>query len=269
MLGWRDQLGRTQLSGANRARKGNAKTSYRKVLLGTNAAGIPPPAWRRYGSSRQASDWCRLRRRRLRSPAALPSVTCSWPRGVTTPRVRGEHCWRWRRDSNPGWGCPHTRFRGALLRPLGHATAEHTTRAGRPGRNRLRGCPGDLRRSPGAGRHTPLRGCRRPPRSGAWRADPGAAGGLYVDGSKVATKVAPDNRHEPVCRAASRSASTSACAVGSLSRSRAFQPTPMIPPSGATTKAPTGTSPLARAVRAADNARPSHCSYCSFRAATR
>ena len=31
--------------------------------------------------------------------------------------------WRWRWDLNPRWACTHTRFRGVLLRPLGHATA--------------------------------------------------------------------------------------------------------------------------------------------------
>src|SRR5437016_7213929 len=31
---------------------------------------------------------------------------------------------RWCRDSNPGRSYPLTRFRGVLLRPLGHTTAE-------------------------------------------------------------------------------------------------------------------------------------------------
>ena len=35
--------------------------------------------------------------------------------------------WRWRWDLNPRWACPHTRFRGVLLRPLGHATAGQAT----------------------------------------------------------------------------------------------------------------------------------------------
>src|SRR3954469_9065414 len=39
--------------------------------------------------------------------------------------------WRWRRDLNPRRGCPLTRFRGVLLRPLGHTTVEKGTR--RPG----------------------------------------------------------------------------------------------------------------------------------------
>jgi hypothetical protein len=37
--------------------------------------------------------------------------------------------WRWRWDLNPRWACTHTRFRGVLLRPLGHATAGEATRA--------------------------------------------------------------------------------------------------------------------------------------------
>ena len=35
----------------------------------------------------------------------------------------GISAWRWRRDLNPRWTCAHKRFRGVLLRPLGHATA--------------------------------------------------------------------------------------------------------------------------------------------------
>src|SRR6185436_18624171 len=31
--------------------------------------------------------------------------------------------WRWRWDLNPRRSCPLTRFRGVLLRPLGHSTA--------------------------------------------------------------------------------------------------------------------------------------------------
>ena len=44
--------------------------------------------------------------------------------------------WRWRWDLNPRRSCPLTRFRGVLLRPLGHATAEQATRAGDRRRNR-------------------------------------------------------------------------------------------------------------------------------------
>src|SRR6185436_9301212 len=35
--------------------------------------------------------------------------------------------WRWRWDLNPRRSCPLTRFRGVLLRPLGHATADEVT----------------------------------------------------------------------------------------------------------------------------------------------
>src|SRR5207244_1525340 len=57
--------------------------------------------------------------------------------------------WRWRRDLNPRWTCAHKRFRGVLLRPLGHATADEGTgarirlrnlalfRGGRPQTNRI------------------------------------------------------------------------------------------------------------------------------------
>jgi len=37
--------------------------------------------------------------------------------------------WRWRRDLNPRTGLPVTRFRGVLLRPLGHATAGQLTQS--------------------------------------------------------------------------------------------------------------------------------------------
>src|SRR5699024_500070 len=37
--------------------------------------------------------------------------------------------WRWRWDLNPRWASTHKRFRGVLLMPLGHATAEHCTRS--------------------------------------------------------------------------------------------------------------------------------------------
>src|SRR4029079_18733653 len=43
------------------------------------------------------------------------------PRSVEGP-------WRWRWDLNPRWACTHTRFRGVLLRPLGHATADEGTK---------------------------------------------------------------------------------------------------------------------------------------------
>ena len=44
-------------------------------------------------------------------------------------RLSSAPCWRWRRDLNPRWACTHKRFRGVLLRPLGHATAEECTGA--------------------------------------------------------------------------------------------------------------------------------------------
>ena len=45
------------------------------------------------------------------------------PRASSEPGLRT----RWRWDSNPRWSCPHTRFRGVLLWPLGHATADNDT----------------------------------------------------------------------------------------------------------------------------------------------
>ena len=55
------------------------------------------------------------------------------PEGLRThdapgPRFgAGSVRWRWRWDLNPRWACTHTRFRGVLLRPLGHATAGKAT----------------------------------------------------------------------------------------------------------------------------------------------
>ena len=43
---------------------------------------------------------------------------------------------RWRWDLNPRRSCPLTRFRGVLLRPLGHATAEEVTGRKAAGPNR-------------------------------------------------------------------------------------------------------------------------------------
>jgi hypothetical protein len=67
------------------------------------------------------------------------------------PQVRDHIGWRWRRDLNPRLACANKRFRGVLLRPLGHATAGKAT-----GRRRCR-------RNRGGGRRTPpARTCSRP-----------------------------------------------------------------------------------------------------------
>ena len=69
--------------------------------------------------------------------------------------VPGRHDWRWRWDLNPRRSCLLTRFRGVLLRPLGHATAVDSS-----------GARAAARRSPGAGPRTPRPGRPRPPRAG-------------------------------------------------------------------------------------------------------
>ena len=54
------------------------------------------------------------------------------PKEHTAPAVQPlmtERQWRWRWDLNPRRTCALTRFRGVLLRPLGHATAEEATGA--------------------------------------------------------------------------------------------------------------------------------------------
>ena len=55
-------------------------------------------------------------------------------------QVRVQLSWRWRWDLNPRWACTHTRFRGVLLRPLGHATADEGTRAAAEAEIRRRVC---------------------------------------------------------------------------------------------------------------------------------
>ena len=69
-------------------------------------------------------------------------------------RLVSQDVWRWRRDLNPRWTCAHKRFRGVLLRPLGHATAGEATR----------GVGG--RRNPPARRCTRRRAPRRRPPGG-------------------------------------------------------------------------------------------------------
>src|SRR6478752_6698705 len=81
-----------------------------------------------------------------------------------------------------------------------------------------------------------------------------AAPAHIVHGSRVTTRVCPSRRHSPRARAASRSATTSACPVGSCSASRTLRPRPTVVPSGPTTTAPMGTSPVASADRASSRA---------------
>ena len=63
------------------------------------------------------------RRLDLRDRAGSRSPTRSTCRTPPVPESRQGCEWRWRWDLNPRWACTHTRFRGVLLRPLGHATA--------------------------------------------------------------------------------------------------------------------------------------------------
>ena len=67
-----------------------------------------------------------------------------------------------------------------------------------------------------------------------------------VHGSTVTTSVQPVSRQSPSTAPARRSATTSACAVGSASRTRSLRPTASSRPSGPKTTAPTGTSTAAR-----------------------
>ena len=75
--------------------------------------------------------------------------------------------WRRERDSNPRWSCPHTRFPGVRLQPLGHPSMPHLLTlirggSGRcseaaPAMQRAHGCHRRVRlpsRAAGAVRHT-------------------------------------------------------------------------------------------------------------------
>jgi hypothetical protein len=63
---------------------------------------------------------------------ALGAAPAASAEAVTCADVFEGERWRW--DLNPRRGCPLTRFRGVLLRPLGHATAVEGTRAALPER---------------------------------------------------------------------------------------------------------------------------------------
>src|SRR5580658_304266 len=74
-------------------------------------------------------------------------------------------------------------------------------------------------------------------------------------GSSVTKIATPSSRYDLSSAAAARSATISACAVGSLSAIGQLWPAPTIRPSS-TAIAPTGTSPAAAARRASSSASP-------------
>src|SRR5580692_2096519 len=76
-----------------------------------------------------------------------------------------------------------------------------------------------------------------------------------VHGSSVTTSVHPSSRHWPRAAAAWRTATISACAVGSPSASCRLCPAPITAPASSSTTAPTGTSSLAEAAAAWSRAR--------------
>src|SRR5699024_1151438 len=100
----------------------------------------------------------------------------------------------------------------------------------------------------------PVRGSHAPNTTFATRANTSAPAHI-VHGSTVTARVQPVSRQpSPYSRAAARSASTSACAVGSPNSSRALRAADNTEPSGANTTAPIGRSappPPDRAVRSA------------------
>ena len=52
------------------------------------------------------------------------------PASLENTGIPGASHWRYRWDLNPRWAFTHTTFRELHLRPLGHGTAEYSTRAG-------------------------------------------------------------------------------------------------------------------------------------------
>ena len=130
--------------------------------------------------------------------------------------------WRWRWDLNPRWSYPHTRFRGVLLRPLGHATAGRLDGVPEPRRCReeieqqprallLRTPPTTSTRWFARGSratshtepHAPALGSKAPNTHTGTRASTIAPAHM-THGSRVATSVQPSSRQDPSTWAAAR-----------------------------------------------------------------
>ena len=86
--------------------------------------GTPSPCAERVPLTRRTS----LREVRARVGSALVGSSSNPPAtaksGSPQALLGGFERWRWRWDLNPRRSCPLTRFRGVLLRPLGHATVD-------------------------------------------------------------------------------------------------------------------------------------------------
>ena len=200
------------------------------------------------------------------------------PRGAVSCSV-----WRWRWDLNPRWSYPHTRFRGVLLRPLGHATAGGPTGACRAAKKSTSRAARLLRRAPrrrpprcafASGSrvrshtepHAPALGSHAPNTIRCTRAAHRRPAHM-THGSSVTTRVQPSSRQDPgACgRRAERDHLRVAGRVRPAPRARCAR-APMTSPAGSTTTAPTGTSwdrPLAAATASAS---PSRAAYdCSSR----
>src|SRR5271156_3980441 len=142
------------------------------------------------------------------------------------PAIYHRQLWRWRRDLNPRTVLAVTRFRGVLLRPLGHATAEQLTEPATVHPNRWRakkassGATHSTASTPPctAGRwlsrrsrttsHSdptaPVLGSQAPNTSRSMRASTRAPAHM-VHGSTVTASVAPSSRHpSPSTPAAAR-----------------------------------------------------------------
>ena len=109
---------RSQMPDGDRSRSAPSRSGHPR---GVRRGEFPPPG----GRGRTAG----LHRR-------LPDPGRHTDRGIDTTVRMTLSGWRWRWDLNPRWACTHTRFRGVLLRPLGHATAGEGTGPRRGLRNR-------------------------------------------------------------------------------------------------------------------------------------
>jgi hypothetical protein len=119
-------IGRERCPVADRARPGNSEDDVTTPVLerpqhpAIKTRCAPPPTPTNRGSRKPCDHFVTTgaqngRWRRPRKP-----VTCGYVSNV----------WRWRWDLNPRTACTVTRFRGVLLRPLGHATGGDSSGSG-------------------------------------------------------------------------------------------------------------------------------------------
>ena len=147
-------------------------TWHPQPTCGSHFADLGPPWFRGSAAARRShlNQRCRLGRFAALAPQpavrqlsdsslVITNAIGGTPQPLTCEDAADARRWRW--DLNPRRACPLTRFRGVLLRPLGHATAGYLTRALSSARR-----VGGRRRTPPGGRCTPRRAHRRRPPGG-------------------------------------------------------------------------------------------------------